>query len=68
MKLREALWSAAACCRFLPGQLAGRAPDVVALRTRASSLSQSGSKLPHSKAPSAQQFSEQDAEDRDETQ
>jgi hypothetical protein len=48
--MREALWSAAACCRFFPGRFAGRAPDVVAVGTRASSLSKSGSKLPHSKA------------------
>jgi hypothetical protein len=54
---REVLWSAAACCRFLPRQLAGRAADVVAVRTRAISLGQSGSKLPHSKAPSAGPFS-----------
>jgi hypothetical protein len=54
--MHEALWSAAACCRFLPGQLAGRAADVVVGR-RASSLGKSGSKLPHSKGPSAQPFS-----------
>ena len=46
------LWSAAACCRFPPGQLAGRqrlpTPSTAA---RASSLKESGSKLPHSRAP-----------------
>jgi hypothetical protein len=44
MKRREALWSAAACCRFLLGQLAGRAADVVAVRARTGSLGKGGSK------------------------
>jgi len=46
----RALWSAAACCRFCPGQLAGR--DLGPERSGASKLAQeeSGSKLPHSKA------------------
>ena len=46
------LWSAAACCRFSPGQLAGRQDSPIQFTAaRASSLKESGSKLPHSKAP-----------------
>jgi hypothetical protein len=59
------LWSAAACCRFVAGQLAGRnlAPNPSHCEEarasvyralsgpRASSRAESGSKLPHSKAP-----------------
>jgi hypothetical protein len=45
------LWSAAACCRFRSGQLAGRAleSDTWTGAARASSREKSGSKLPHSK-------------------
>src|SRR5215472_11939516 len=52
MKRREALWSAVACYRFIPGQLAGRRALTAAwgTRPRASSQDQSGSKLPHSRA------------------
>ena len=56
MKMREALWSAVACYRFRLGQLAGRGGGVsslMELTPRASSRDQSGSKLPHSKAPAA---------------
>jgi hypothetical protein len=48
------LWSAAACCRFPPGQLAGRQGlPILSTAARASSLKESGSKLPHSRAPAA---------------
>jgi len=49
-KAPQALWSAAACCRFRAGQLAGRALERVTLNgeARAGSLEKSGSKLPHS--------------------
>ena len=48
------LWSAAACCRFSASQLAGRQDlPIRPTETRASSLQESGSKLPHSKAPAA---------------
>ena len=54
LDLREALWSAAACCRFCSGQLAGRAETCQwrPASRQASKLAegQSGSKLPHSKA------------------
>jgi len=51
-KAPQALWSAAACCRFRSGQLAGHALERVTLNgeARASSREKSGSKLPHSKA------------------
>jgi hypothetical protein len=46
------LWSAAACCRFSPGQLAGRQDSPIQFTAaRASSLKESGSLLPHSRAP-----------------
>ena len=54
----DRFWSAAACCRFRSGQLAGRAlvaptprRGVSATSLRASSQQKSGSKLPHSRAP-----------------
>jgi len=51
----DVLWSAAACCRFHSGQLAGRAQERGTRNgeARASSPDQSGSKLPHSRAPAA---------------
>jgi len=52
---KAALWSAAACCRFRSGQLAGRTQErgTRGVEARASSREESGSKLPHSRAPVA---------------
>jgi len=52
---KATLWSAAACCRFRSGQLAGRAQEggTRGGEARASSREESGSKLPHSRAPVA---------------
>src|SRR6516165_8011819 len=54
-EMGEALWSAVACYRFRSDQLAGRRAATAAWETRprASSRDQSGSKLPHSRAPAA---------------
>jgi len=47
--------SAAAFCRFSAGQVAGRRElAILSCAARASSLKESGSKLPHSRAPAAQ--------------
>ena len=53
--VKAPLWSAAACCRFRSGQLAGRAQERGTRdgEARASSREKSGSKLPHSRAPVA---------------
>jgi hypothetical protein len=57
--MREALWIAAACCRFHSGQPAAVEPRTVPgkARLRASSRDQSGSKLPQSKAGCARNAS-----------
>jgi hypothetical protein len=52
---KAALWSAAACCRFRSGKLAGRAQErgIRGGEARASSREEGGSKLPHSRGPVA---------------
>jgi len=51
VKVGESLWSAAACCRFDPASLLAASPAQPPFTGQQAVLRESGSKLPHSKAP-----------------